>query len=58
MKIFDVDKFTDFLYDIMEENEKHIENDNDGDNQCKFENETIDNIMSFMMDEKFYKLEK
>lgn len=54
-KIFDVEKFTEYLYSIMEENKNHIENGSDGEGHCEFENEVLDNVISFMQQSNFYK---
>ena len=57
MKVFDVEKFKDFLYELIESNDENIENDNDGDGLCKFENEVLYSIITFMKDGKFYTLD-
>jgi len=55
MSNLDVNKFVRYLEDIMKENEKHIDNNNDADDHCKLENETLENVIHFIKNKKFYK---
>lgn len=55
MKTLDLEKTIKYFEDIMEENEKHIENDNDADLACYHENETLDFVIRTLKNERFYK---
>ena len=59
MKVLNVNKVIKHLEDMMDENQKEIDAENDADLACYHENETLDYVLNILNNERFYKtLEK